>query len=735
MNRLQRIIITTALAAIAAVMPIAAFAVQSTDVERAGQLAARLDARLGQAVQFKQIKAGPKGGDVYSLESRGGKVVIGGNNALAMAVGLNRYLKKYCLTTVSWYADVAVELPATLPTQVETERATARVPQRFFLNYCTLGYTMPFWKWRDWERMIDWMALNGVNMPLAITGQEAVWRNVWRKLGMTDSEVKSYFTGPVYLPWHRMANIDAWCGPLPDEWLDSQAQLQKQIVARERELNMRPVLPAFAGHVPSRLAQLYPKADIKPLSLWQGFGNECQTSFLYSEDPLFGRIQRMFLEEQTRLYGTDHIYGTDPFNEMTPPRLEPEYLKQVSSHIYQSIASVDPKAQWLQMAWLFYYARKTWTPERAEALVTGAPKGRMIMLDYFAERKELWRDHKSFYGQPYIWCYLGNFGGNTSVQGNVHEAGRRIEAVIDSGGSNLAGIGSTLEGLDVQQMPFEYVFGKAWSTPEGNVATQVADSHAGYASAAARQAWQLLLDSVYVDPASTWSNVVLNYFPEVGREDRKLSAVVKKHAAPLTRAWLQLLQQDSVTRDAATIDLITVGRDVLAVMFRDAKQRFDAAMTRADLAAMTSEATVMTELLRDVDALNAYHPQCTLAQWIAQARNYGSTPELKDYYEMNARRLITTWGGTLNDYANRSWSGLAGEYYAHRWQLYIDEGLNSVREHRAYNDKARREATYAYQRDWSAGKTAIAATAAKPQGSVLEFSRLLAAKWQSRLHR
>ena len=38
MNRLQRIIITAALAAIAAVMPIAAFAAQSTDVERAGQL-------------------------------------------------------------------------------------------------------------------------------------------------------------------------------------------------------------------------------------------------------------------------------------------------------------------------------------------------------------------------------------------------------------------------------------------------------------------------------------------------------------------------------------------------------------------------------------------------------------------------------------------------------------------------------------------------------------------------
>ncbi len=87
---------------------------------------------------------------------------------------------------------------------------------------------MPFWKWKDWERFIDWMALNGVNMPLAITGQEMVWYKVWKKIGLTDEEIRSYFTGPVYLPWHRMANIDGWNGPLPMQWLESQAELQKR---------------------------------------------------------------------------------------------------------------------------------------------------------------------------------------------------------------------------------------------------------------------------------------------------------------------------------------------------------------------------------------------------------------------------------------------------------------------------------------------------------------------------
>ena len=28
---------------------------------------------------------------------------------------------------------------------------------------------MPWWGWTEWERFIDWMALQGVTMPLAIT--------------------------------------------------------------------------------------------------------------------------------------------------------------------------------------------------------------------------------------------------------------------------------------------------------------------------------------------------------------------------------------------------------------------------------------------------------------------------------------------------------------------------------------------------------------------------------------
>ncbi len=53
---------------------------------------------------------------------------------------------------------------------------------RYHQNVCTPGYTFAFWKFSEWEEHIDWMALNGVNIPLAFTAQEAVWNTVYKQV-------------------------------------------------------------------------------------------------------------------------------------------------------------------------------------------------------------------------------------------------------------------------------------------------------------------------------------------------------------------------------------------------------------------------------------------------------------------------------------------------------------------------------------------------------------------------
>ena len=37
-------------------------------------------------------------------------------------------------------------------------------------NYTAYAYSMAWWHWPEWERMLDVMALNGINLPLCPLG-------------------------------------------------------------------------------------------------------------------------------------------------------------------------------------------------------------------------------------------------------------------------------------------------------------------------------------------------------------------------------------------------------------------------------------------------------------------------------------------------------------------------------------------------------------------------------------
>ena len=59
---------------------------------------------------------------------------------------------------------------------------------RYYQNVCTSSYSFAWWTWTRWERHIDWMAMNGINLPLAFTGQEAMFKKV------NDYGLESIFT-------------------------------------------------------------------------------------------------------------------------------------------------------------------------------------------------------------------------------------------------------------------------------------------------------------------------------------------------------------------------------------------------------------------------------------------------------------------------------------------------------------------------------------------------------------
>lgn len=152
-----------------------------------------------------------EGKDVFELESIGNKIVLRGNNGVSVASALNYYLKYYAHCDISWNG-INLNVPFPMPKVEGKIHKVSPYQYRHYFNYCTFNYTASWWDWERWQWEIDFMALNGINMPLALTGQNSIWYKVYRKLGFTDEELDSFFSGPAYFTWFWMGNLDGWGG-------------------------------------------------------------------------------------------------------------------------------------------------------------------------------------------------------------------------------------------------------------------------------------------------------------------------------------------------------------------------------------------------------------------------------------------------------------------------------------------------------------------------------------------
>lgn len=616
----------------------------------------------------------------FELSSKNGKIIIKGTGELAIARGFNWYLNNYCHIRVSWYKDDPIIAPDILPVVDTTVKQDCRFEKRFFLNYCTFGYTLLWWQWDDWERFIDWMALNGINMPLAITGQEAVWMEVWKSFGMSDDQIRAYFTGPAHLPWHRMGNLDGFLGPLPQEYINNQVELQKQILKRERSFGMTPVLPAFAGHVPKAIKEKYPNAKITSMGSY-GTGEEYDAFFLDPMDPLFIKIQQKFLKIQTKYFGTDHYYGADPFNEMDPPDTTPKYLGSVSKSIYGGMQSVDPEAVWVQMGWTFYYM-KLWKddPARLKAMITAVPENRMIILDYFAEKEEVWRNTRAWHGAPYIWCYLGNFGGRTEMAAPVKEIARRLpKTENDNTHGKLYGIGSTLEGFGVNRFMFEWLFEYAWDKNVTDVdkwITQYAQTRTKNNDPVAEEAYRKLIELVYNDQIYGIGTGSLMQTRPILTGIKGYQRPSKYNYKELTDILTLMLSANDKSLHSLEYqkDFVLVTKQILDNMIISLRKKINEAYVNKDTVELERQAKIFLEVMDDQDHLLATQPEFLLGKWIHGARQFGNDSASKAYYEKDARVLITTWGNEGNgiiDYASRDLSGLISSYYKVRWEMFF----------------------------------------------------------------
>ncbi|MCQ2237180.1 MAG: alpha-N-acetylglucosaminidase [Bacteroidales bacterium] len=633
--------------------------------------------------------------DFFELDQKGDKVVVRGNTYVNIASGINWYLKYYAGIHLSWNC-MSAHLPAQLPKVAKKERHETSLSLRYDFNYCTFSYSMPFWDWSRWQTEIDWMALHGINMPLAAVGHECVWRNMLLRLGYSKDQVNDFIAGPAFLAWWEMNNLEGWGGPNPDSWYAQQEALQKQILKRMYEYGINPVLPGYSGMVPSKLdlgkkinnnnaeanEASSSESSQSTIAKWNGFD---RPAVLMPDDPSFNSIADLFYEETTKLYGKSKYYSMDPFHEAKnlPADLD---FGQAGKVLMAAMKRVNKDAIWVVQGW-------TENP-RPEMLAALNP-GDLLILDLFSECRpmwgipSIWKRDEGYGNHDWLFCMLENFGANVGLHGRMDQLLNNFYLTkTDSHAAHIRGIGLTMEGSETNPVMYELMCELPWRperiTKEDWIRGYVKARY-GADNEAVQHAWAILVEGIYNCPqgnnqqgphesifcsrpsltsfqSSSWSKMCNYYDPN----------------STMEAARLMLSVADSFKgNNNFEYDLIDICRQAIADKARMVYSHTVADFNCFNKKSFTAGYKEFLSLLLLQDELLSTRPEFRVGRWIEMAKSHGNTQEEKNLYEWNARVQITTWGnrycadtGKLRDYAHKEWNGLLKDFYYPRWAKY-----------------------------------------------------------------
>ncbi len=622
------------------------------------------------------------GKDFFELDQYRNKVIVRGNNYVSVATGINWYLKYHAGIHLSWNG-MKAKLPKKLPAITRPERHETSQLLRYYLNYCTFSYSAAFWDWERWQQEIDWMAMHGVNLALAITGTETVWRDILLELGYTKKEVNEFIAGPAFLAWWQMNNLEGWGGPNPDSWYTQQQKLQKQIVTRMREFGIEPALPGYAGMVPRNIGEKL-NVEVTDPGEWCGFP---RPGFLQPTGHNFERIAGLYYNKLTELYGTSKYYAIDPFHE--GGSTAGVNLDLAGKAIMGAMKKVSPEAVWVAQAW---------GANPRPAMIENMKQGDLLVLDLFSESRPMWggmewsvAHRPEGYGQHnWIYCMLLNFGARTGMHGKMGPVvNNYYDAKAHHNGRNLQGVGATMEAIENNPVMYELLYELPWR-PERFDVGQWLEGYVGarYGSVndELMQAWTILSKTVYNCPSQSvqegTAESVFAANPALDVRHVSCCSTTKPFyntdEVKLAAEALLAVAEQFRGNNNFEYDLVDVVRQTVANRAYHLQIEVAEAYKAGDKTKFAELSEEFLGLLMAQDRLLETRPEFMLGTWTNQARKIGATTTDKDLYEWNARTQITTWGNRksafiLDNYAYKEWAGVLHDVYHPRWKAFFDE--------------------------------------------------------------
>lgn len=307
-------------------------------------------------------------------------------------------------------------------------------------------------------------------------------------------------------------------------------------------------------------------------------------------------------------------------------------------------------------------------------MVSKVPDDKVLFLDLaneynldFWHISPGWKYYKGYFGKEWIYSFIPNMGGKTPWNGILKTyAEAPITALHSADKGDLVGFGFAPEGIENNELVYELLSDMGWRDKKINLDNWLKSyciNRYGSYPEKMKEAYQCFLQSCYgtftdhprfryqLSADGTVAGTVNDnqlFFKGVRlflscANDCKNSVLYKNDAIVLSAEYLSL-SADSIIKSAISLK----GN------------------------AMYQELHKAYTILDNTDRLLQSHPEDRLERWVSYAKAYGDNPEQKKYYAQDARRILTTWGPGVNDYAARMWAGLISSYYVQRMELYYD---------------------------------------------------------------
>lgn len=639
-------------------------------------------------VNFFDVELLPdnRGMDYFILSSDDDKIYLKGNNVNSIGVALNYYFEHFLHQTYTRFGDGKLQVYLPLPRVDGVIEKEIDMEYRYNYNYVAYGYTMAYWDFEDWEREIDWMALNGFNMALNLVGQEEVIRRFLSEFGFTFSEIVSYLTSPIYLPWQFMGNITSIGGEITPKWFEDRSKLSIDIQNRMNELGIEPIHQMFVGYFPHKGE---PTINTFDGSYWSGIKGPDRIDFNNNNIDYIGKV---FYDKQKELLGYSRFFAGDLFHEGGNPY--GYNVNELSNKVLDILKdNMGDDAIWVI---------QSWGHSPSSESIQNLDKDNIIILDLHSQLNVKWKGYskfnnmswnsKEFDGSKWIFGVLNNFGGRNGLYGHSYHL---IDEFYDAKENSqfLKGIGGTSEGigfnnfidelmtelifkdkLDIDEFIIRYVLNRYGRNDENLV-----------------EAFKILVNTVYSAVTDVYhegaSESVINARPSLDiRSASKWGSIHKNYDSKLLEDAFKiyLSRYDVYKNNPQYIeDLIDISSEIIINLANEYYLDIQRYYKSGDIENLRLISNRFLYLIKLQANILSYNTKKSLGIILKDIDKLEYDDYFKDTLKYNKKTIITTWydkvaseDNGLRDYANTDFYDVVGTLYYNRWDRFFDDLLD-----------------------------------------------------------